>query len=199
MMTIGDLRARPGEPIRRVLARVVRYLRHDGKIRVQGPARVISRENGREVIYEPARHVFPGAFRVTVAAPGRLRIGEGLVSGIVPTIKGLRIDGLDESGKETDEGPPELEVENEKEVGRTYVVIAAQVDSSNRLTTSAAAVEILHLQELPPELRDEEGRLLRIVAVLRWSGARVESVRQVVWFDQEVYGVDGKARYRAAA
>jgi hypothetical protein len=56
----------------------------------------------------------------------------------------------------------------------------------------------VHLDELPPGMR-EEGRVARLVAVLYWSGERIRSVRQVVWYDQEVYPAGGKARMRAAA
>lgn len=201
MLTIDDLKARPGEPIRRRLARVVRYLRMDGQIRVQEPARVISRMHGREVIFEPPTVTFPGSFAVTLRG-GEVEIGEGLVSGVVPTIEGRRIDGKDADGEDDPQGKPRLRIEAPESGTTSYVVLSAMASVNGELAQSDDAVEVRHLTELPPKMKDAEGRLVRIVAVLTWTTERrptVRRVRQVVWYDQEVYRVDGEARWRAAA
>jgi hypothetical protein len=201
MLTIDDLKARPGEPIRRRLARVVRYLRMDGQIRIQAPARVISKMHGREVVFEPPTVVFPGAFAVTLQG-GEVEVGEGLVSGTVPTIEGRRIDGKDAEGKEDEGGKPRLPIEAPESGTTSYVVLSAMAGADGRLADSAGAVEVRHLAELPPKMKDAEGRLVRIVAVLTWTTERrpsVRRIRQVLWYDQEIYRVDGEARWRAAA
>lgn len=199
-MTTRDLYAKEGESIRTVLSRTVRYLRQEGRVSVTGPARIIRRISGTEVVYDPDPVTFPGSFPVRVTGALTVEIGEGLVSGLVPTIAGRRIDGLDEEGEEDPEGIPELTLEAPESGRRTWIVMAAQVDDEGQVREeSAGAVEILHLTELPPRMMDEDGRPLRIVAAVAWKGGRVERVRQVVWYDQEVYRVDGVARYRAAA
>lgn len=204
MMRIRDLEAEEGEPIRTVLRRVVRFFREDATIEVQGPARIVRTARGRRVIYEPSPQIFPGSFLVAVRGARELAIGEGLVGGLVPYLDGRRLDGRDEEGELLPEGPPTMRLEVPEDVDRTYVLLWArhnesgEVDETIEQDSGDPAAYLEHVTELPPGLRAAD-RVARLVAVIDWRGNAIRQVRQVVWYDQEVYSAGGIARMRAAA
>jgi hypothetical protein len=43
-----------------------------------------------------------------------------------------------------------------------------------------------------------DDRVARLVAVVYWRSEQILKLRQVVWYDQEVWPAGGKARMRAA-
>lgn len=198
-----------GTSIRTALAKFARRVRLDSRLTVQGPARIRQTAEGRQVIYEPPSAIFPGSFRVSRVAPSEVTIGDGLVSGLVPRLDGTRIDGLDEEGEPLDDGRPRLKCDGPGPDGRSYVVLAASTTESGDIDPdpdgdAGAPLEVEHLAELPPGLRDPDtGRIYRILAALEWGGQsraqRISRVRQIVWYDQEVYAVDEIPRFRAAS
>ena len=204
MKSPRDFHAREGQPIIPVLRRFVRYVLRDARVTITGDARIMKTEQGRRVIYDPAPQSFPGSFRLALPGGNRIRVGEGLVSGLVPYLDGRRIDGLDEEGEPDPKGVPTLLCEAPETGDRTYVVLYArhteegEVDETIVQDSADPAVVIVHLEELPPGMR-EEGRVARLLAVLYWQGEQIRSVRQVAWFDQEIFPSGGKARMRAAA
>jgi hypothetical protein len=204
MKSPRDFHAREGQPIIPVLRRFVRYVLRDARVTITGDARIMKTEQGRRVIYDPAPQSFPGSFRIALPGGNRIRVGEGLVSGLVPYLDGRRIDGLDEEGEPDPKGVPTLLCEPFEDKDRSYVVLFAshteegEVDETIVQDSGDPAVVIVHLEELPPGMR-EEGRVARLLAVLYWQGEQIRSVRQVAWFDQEIFPSGGKARMRAAA
>lgn len=201
----SDFLAQDEQAVAPLLYRFARFVIREVRVRVQGPARQIRTATGKTIIYEPEPQVFPGSFKVRLVGAREVVIGPGLVSGTVPKIKEVRIDGLDEDGKELPEGPPRLTVSPPAGGRRSWVVLMAKTDADGELDAKAEVpVEVRSLIELPRNLRDEgEGTVMRIVAEISWTGAetsaRITAVRQVVWYDQEVYQVGGKARWRAAS
>jgi hypothetical protein len=192
-MTPTDYEVRDGQPIRPALARFARHVLTSTRVSVEGPARISrSVDGGTKVIFSPPPVSFPGSFQVQTRGAKEVEIGDGLASGLVPTIEEVRIDGLDEEGEPLREGRPRLRCSGPGADGRSYVVLASAAEE-----TTPSAVE--HLTLLPAGLLDELGRALRIVAVLYWREERIERVRQVVWYDQEVVQIEGRPRWRAAA
>jgi hypothetical protein len=59
--------------------------------------------------------------------------------------------------------------------------------------------EIEHEDDGLPKGMNGDGIVWRLVAVLYWKNGDIEKIRQVVWYDQEVWPTGGKARLRAAA
>jgi hypothetical protein len=196
--------AQEGQEIAPLLARFARFVKRDSVITITGGARVMKTAQGRRVIYDPAPQTFPGAFKVRQLGGNRVEVSDGLVSGLVPYLDGRRLDGLDEEGEPLPEGRPSLLCEAPKTGDRTYVVLYArhtdegEVDDTIEQDSGDPGAVIVHLEELPPGMR-EEGRVARLVAVLYWQGGQVRQVRQVVWYDQEVFPSGGKARMRAAS
>jgi hypothetical protein len=202
-MNPRDFYADVREPVQPVLRRFVRYVLRDAKISVQGPARVISTRMGKQVIYEPPRQVFPGSFQARKAGVTFLEISDGLVGGLVPYLDGRPLDGLDKDGEPLPEGKPRLECKPPEQGDRSYVLLWARHDGRGELDDSLAliyepAAVIEHETELPPGMR-EEGRVARLVAVVYWQGGQIIRLRQVLWYDQEVFPSGGKARMRAAS
>jgi hypothetical protein len=199
-----DFLAAEGEAIPPLLRRFARYVLRDAKVVVSGEARVMKGRYGRRVLYEPTPQTFPGSFKVSLPGGNRVAIGDGLVSGLVPYLDGRRIDGLDAEGQPDPQGKPTLLCDPPESGDRSYLVLYArhteegEVDDTIAQDSGDPGAVIVHLDELPPGMR-EEGRVARLVAVLYWSGERVRSVRQVVWYDQEVFAAGGKARMRSAA
>jgi hypothetical protein len=202
-MSPRDFHAEEGAPIAPALRRFARYVLRDAAVTISGGARVMKTERGRRVVYEPVAEGFPGSFLVRILGSTELGIGEGLVSGLVPYLAGKRLDGLDDEGAPLPEGKPTLICEAPETADRSYVVLWCRHDASGEVGESIEqdsgepGAEIVHLEELPAGMR-EEGRVARLVAVLYWRGGRLYTVRQVVWYDQEVYPSGGKARMRAA-
>lgn len=199
-MSPRDFQVDESDEIIPVLRRFVRYVVRD-KVTITGEARIDKTARGRRVIYEPRPQVFPGSFRVILAGL-RLSIGEGLVSGVVPTLDGRRIDGLDADGVADPQGKPDIAIAPPKTGERSYVVLWARHDADGEIAVadspgslSSASIEVL--DELPEGMREQD-RVARLVCVLEWRGGQVRSVRQVVWYDQEVFQSGGKARMRAA-
>jgi hypothetical protein len=191
-MTPTDYEVREGEPIAPALARFARHVMAATRVTVEGPARISrSEDGGTTVVYSPPPVSFPGSFRVRTAGDREVTVGEGLASGLVPTIGGDRIDGLDDEGAPLPEGKPRLRCSGPGPDGRSYVVLASAAEE-----TEPSRVE--HLTLLPDGLLDEMGRALRIVAVLYWREERIARVRQVVWYDQEVVEIGGRPRWRSA-
>jgi len=202
-MKPADFHAAEGEPIAPLLKRFSRFVLRESRVRVEGPARVHRTASGKRVVYEPPRVIFPGSFRVRVEGSRRVIVGEGLVAGLVPFLDGRRLDGLDDEGEPDPAGVPRLDCDGPGPEGRSWVLLLATATEKGDLDVEAEApVEVVHRKEIPEGMR-EEGRLVRLVAALRWRGegesATIQSVRQIVWYDQEIYSVDGEARWRAAA
>ena len=205
-----DFYAEEGQPIIPVLNRFARFIRQDSTISISGEARVMKMAKGRRVIYEPSPQSFPGSFKVTAGAGNRITVGEGLVSGLVPYMDGRRIDGLTEKGGPDPQGKPSLLLEAPDSWDRSYLLMLARASEDGDIASGLAVgsgqsaegggpiIEIVHREELPGGMR-EEGRVARLVAVIYWGAGRIRSVRQVVWFDQEVFAAGGKARFRASA
>ena len=195
--------AEEGKPIIPVLNRFSRFVKRESKLTVTGGARVMKTAAGRRVIYEPTPQTFPGSFRVSLPRSRWIAVSEGLVSGLVPYMDGRRIDGLTEKKTPHEEGKPNLLL-TPPELGgdRSYVILFARVTADGEIgedgTTTDPIAEIVHRYELPAGMR-EEGKVARLIAVIYWQGEQVTSVRQVVWYDQEVFPSGDKARMRAAS
>jgi hypothetical protein len=204
-MNPADYQVPDGAPIRPALARFARIVLSEARLRIQGPARIRRTAMGRIVVYEPPPPRFPGSFRVRRRGERSVTVGDGLASGLVPRIDGIRIDGLDDEGEPVDGldgGRPELECEGPGPDGRSYVALAAVPGDLGEIDPEAP-LEIVHVAELPPRLRDEAGRVLRLLASVEWAGRpgarRIARIRQIVWYDQELYLAEGEPRWRAAS
>lgn len=200
-MNPKDFYADEGQGIIPLLNRFARFIRQDSTISISGEARVMKMAKGRRVIYEPAPQTFPGSFKVTPGAGNRITVGEGLVSGLVPYMDGRRIDGLTEEGEPDPQGKPTLLLEAPLSWDRSYVMLLVNVDAAGEIaeqSPDSPVAEIVHREELPAGMV-EEGRPARLVAVIYWGAGRIRSVRQVVWYDQEVVPAGGRARFRASA
>ena len=199
-----DFYAEDEQGIIPTLNRFARFVKVDATISISGDARVVKTVKGRRVIYEPSPQTFPGSFRVSLPGGNRITVGEGLVSGLVPYMDGRRIDGLLADGEPDPEGKPSLLLEAPDSWDRSYVMLLARVTGENEIeevknqTPDDPIVEIVHREELPGGMV-ESGRVARLVAVIYWGAGRIRSVRQVVWYDQEVVPAGGKARMRAAS
>jgi len=202
-MSPRDFYAEDGEPVEPALRRFVRYVLRESRVTVQGPARVLSTRMGKQVIYEPTPEVFPGSFQVRKIGGTTLSISEGLVGGLVPYLDEVRLDGLDEKGEPLTKGKPVLECTAPETGDRTYVLLwarhtdAGDVDETIPQDSGDPAAYLVHAEELPPGMRADD-RVARLVAVVYWRSEQILKLRQVVWYDQEVWPAGGKARMRAA-
>jgi hypothetical protein len=202
MIRPSDFKAEEGQPIAPLLYRFANFVIRESRIRVMGPARIDRTSIGKKVVYEPPPQLFPGSFAVRLTGSQSLLIGAGLVSGLVPVIAGVRIDGLDADGEPLPEGIPVLTIRPPVSGSRSWVMLQATVNPDGELQTESATapIELVHRDTIPVRVfADLAGQTHRLVAALEWRGTSVTRVRQIVWYDQEVYAVDGKARFRAAA
>ena len=205
-MKARDFRAEEGQPIAPLLYRFARLVIGEARVRIQGPARVHKTADGKKVVYEPEPQTFPGSFLHRLTGPREIAIGEGLVSGLVPTVDGVRLDGLDDDGEPLPAGPPRLPCSPPLTGSRSWVVLitTASTDTGEIVEEAEAPVRLEHRLELPRGMWEEsKNEIWRIVAAVAWRGegeaARIERVRQVVWYDQEVYRTGSRPRYRAAS
>jgi hypothetical protein len=213
-MNPDDFHAEDGELVVPALKSFSRFIFSQTNVTIQGPARVISTTRGRQVIFEPETVVFPGSFQVSKVGSTRISVSEGRVNGLVPYMGtsldgGLgrrRIDGLDDEGNPHPAGKPVLECKEPNTGDRTFVLLYAQHNESGDLAESMMVQntenppsEILHQHVGLPKGMSDDGNLWRLVAVLYWKNGNIEKIRQVVWYDQEVWPTGGKARLRAAA
>jgi hypothetical protein len=203
-MNPKDFHAEDGELVAPALKSFSRFIFSQTNVTIQGPARVISTTRGKQVIFEPEAEIFPGSFQVSKVGPKTLSVSEGLVGGLVPYLEEVRLDGLDEKGEPLPEGKPVLECTAPETGGRTYVLLwarhtdAGDADETIPQDSGDPAAYLVHAEELPPGMRADD-RVARLVAVLYWNKGQIEKIRQVVWYDQEVWPSGGKARLRAAA
>jgi hypothetical protein len=207
-MNPKDFHAEDGELVVPALKSFSRFIFSQTNVTIQGPAQVISTTRGKQVIFEPETVVFPGSFQVSKVGPKTISVSEGRVNGLVPYMgfPRRRIDGLDDEGNPHPEGKPVLECKEPKTGDRTFVLLYAQHNESGDLdesmmlqNTENPPSEILHEHVGLPKGMSDDGILWRLVAVLYWNKGQIEKIRQVVWYDQEVWPTGGKARLRAAA
>jgi hypothetical protein len=208
-MNPDDFHAQDGELVVPALKSFSRFVFSQTNVTIQGPAQVISTTRGKQVIFEPETVVFPGSFQVRKVGPTTLSVSEGRVNGLVPYMGPTwrRIDGLDDEGNPHPEGKPVLECREPETGDRTFVLLWAQHNESGDLDESMMVQDaknppsdIAHYTdpELPEGMRGK-GFVARLVAVLYWNKGQIEKIRQVVWYDQEIWPSGGKARLRAAA
>ena len=189
-----------------------RFVFSQTNVTIQGPAQVISTTRGKQVIFEPETVVFPGSFQVRKVGPKTISVGEGRCNGLVPymgqgSYSGMRrIDGLDENGDPHPEGKPILICREPVTGDRTYLVLWAQHNESGDVDEAMMvqskenpASYIENINYGVPEGMRGEVLVARLLAVLYWKNGNIEKIRQVVWYDQEVWPSGGKARMRAAA
>jgi hypothetical protein len=214
-MNPDDFHAEDGELVVPALKSFSRFIFSQTNVTIQGPARVISTTRGRQVIFEPETVVFPGSFQVSKVGPKTISVSEGRVNGLVAYMGNefqgspggrRRIDGLDDNGDPHPEGKPVLECREPETGDRTYLVLYVQHNESGDLDESLMVQnkenplgEILHEDDGLPKGQNGDGIVWRLVAVLYWKNGNIEKIRQVVWYDQEVWPTGGKARLRAAA
>jgi hypothetical protein len=207
-MNPKDFHAEDGELVVPALKSFSRFIFSQTNVTIQGPAQVISTTRGKQVIFEPETVVFPGSFQVSKVGPKTISVSEGRVNGLVPYMgfPRRRIDGLDDEGNPHPEGKPVLECKEPKTGDRTFVLLYAQHNESGDLdesmmvqNTENPPSEILHEHVGLPKGMSDDGILWRLVAVLYWRNGNIEKIRQVVWYDQEIWQSGGKARLRAAA
>jgi hypothetical protein len=214
-MNPDDFHAQDGELVVPALKSFSRFIFSQTNVTIQGPARVISTTRGRQVIFEPETVVFPGSFQVSKVGPKTISVSEGRVNGLVPYMGSAfqgspggrrRIDGLDDNGDPHPEGKPILICREPVTGDRTYLVLWAQHNESGDVDESIMvqsaenpASDIQDLDDGLPEGMRGDGFVARLLAVLYWKNGDIEKIRQVVWYDQEVWPSGGKARLRAAA
>lgn len=219
-MNPDDFHAQDGELVVPALKSFSRFVFSQTNVTIQGPAQVISTTRGKQVIFEPEKVVFPGSFQVRKVGPKTISVGEGRCNGLVPymgdpvmggfgLVQGSgprRIDGLEDNGDPHPEGKPVLECSEPVTGDRTFLVLWAQHNESGDLDESMMVQDQENLpsriedfnDHLPEGMRGE-GFVARLLAVLYWKNGNIEKIRQVVWYDQEVWPSGGKARMRAAA
>ena len=214
-MNPDDFHAQDGELVVPALKSFSRFVFSQTNVTIQGPAQVISTTRGKQVIFQPETVVFPGSFQVRKVGPKTISVGEGRCNGLVPymgeglleSASGLRrIDGLDDNGDPHPEGKPVLKCTEPVTGDRTFLVLWAQHNESGDVDEAMMvqskenpASDIEHLNDGLPEGMRGEGFVARLLAVLYWKNGNIEKIRQVVWYDQEVWPSGGKARMRAAA
>jgi hypothetical protein len=214
-MNPDDFHAQDGELVVPALKSFSRFIFSQTNVTIQGPARVISTTRGRQVIFEPETVVFPGSFQVSKVSPKTISVSEGRVNGLVAYMGNefqgsysgrRRIDGLDDNGDPHPEGKPILICREPVTGDRTYLVLYVQHNESGDVDESLMVqnkenplAEILDEDDGLPKGMNGDGMLWRLVAVLYWKNGDIEKIRQVVWYDQEVWPTGGKARLRAAA
>jgi hypothetical protein len=214
-MNPDDFHAEDGELVVPALKSFSRFIFSQTNVTIQGPARVISTTRGKQVIFEPETVVFPGSFQVSKVSPKTISVSEGRVNGLVAYMGNAfqgsysgrrRIDGLDDNGDPHPEGKPILICREPVTGDRTYLVLYVQHNESGDLDESLMVqnkenplAEILDEDDGLPEGMNGDGMVWRLVAVLYWKNGDIEKIRQVVWYDQEVWPSGGKARLRAAA
>jgi hypothetical protein len=195
------LEADRGERVRVVLARVRRFLETEEPPRVDPGARVIERGAGQEVVYDEKPSLPQAAFRVLLVDRDRITIAPGLVNNVVPVVydevrkKKIRLDGLDEEGEPVEGGPPRMKL-TPHEDSRSYVVLRA-LEATRALPNPAAGFVDIHeydhkeFTRLSQRTEDALNAFrLRVVAVIDWNRRQVVSIRQAVWFDQELMDLD---------
>jgi hypothetical protein len=210
-MTIAELQTKTGESTRSMLSRYIRYLRRLSNLTIRGDCKVIARTLGTEVVYDAIRETLGGSFAVTKVGAIDVVIGDGLIDGLVPAA----IDGRDADGKVAQDRRV-YRVENLNAPGynqRMYLyieerhtpeAIAENPDLAPKRFRISSAVqkpgEWNALRKLRIETKDpEQLGIVRLLAVIDYEEDEISDIHQVLWFDQEIYEIDGERRFRSAS
>lgn len=170
-------------------------MRHDDMTQ-SGPVRLHRSREGLAVVADLPRPSFAGAFRVRQSGAASVRVGLGTIEQIIPTLRGVPLDGKDAKGN--DVRVPDLELdEGPNDELRSWVFLQVRVYPESGLLMGVDAGEddapqVVHGNDLKARYQngfsrdDGEGRGWLPLAMLVWGEDErtVQRVIQNVYFHQ---------------
>ncbi len=157
-----------------------------------GGVRVHASEKGLGVIADITPPGYVGAFSVSVAGGAAVRVGIGTVEQLVPRLRGVSIDGLDDRGEMVDVPDLDCSREGPNDELRSWVFLRVKVSlESGEMVGDKDAAVIVHGNNLEARYRrgfsldDGEGFGYLPLAMLMWQDeATLKRVIRNVYFPQ---------------
>ena len=180
-MNVKELEVAVGAPIRPAWQRLRAWVRSLPEVPVtSGNVRVHRSPGQTSVVAETQPALFKGAFAVRIRAQ-QATMGDGLLNGMVPTINGTPMDGVDASGTQ---GPrPVLDLSSGPNARlRSWIALQVRVTDAGEIDPNdPTAVQIIHTNDLTAT---KDG--LHALAMLVWTDpSAINRVRQIVYFNQQ--------------
>jgi hypothetical protein len=177
MDDLESLKARPGERVAPKWEGLIRYLRRITQLRAGRDVRLKTGPDGTSVIADQRGALFVPHFKVSLQAQ-LARVGAGLISGRMPLVSGVRLDGKSTDGKD-DKTVPGLPLTGGPDAAlRSWVVVTVRVDLATGLLAEAEeALGIAHRNDVLARLAngycvDEGGVGFYPLALLIWRDKR---------------------------
>jgi hypothetical protein len=201
MEDLESLKARPGERVAPKWDALIRYLRRITQLRAGRDVRLKTGPDGTSIVADAPGALFVPHFKVSLQ--GQLaRVNPGLISGRMPLVSGVRLDGKTVDGK-LDKPVPGLPLTGGPTADlRSWVVVTVRVDPATGLLAEAEeSLGIAHRNDVLVRLAngycvDESGAGFYPLALLIWRDKRtVMRVHQNTMHDLQhafVRGVGGR-------
>jgi len=187
---LENLRAKPGELIAPKWEQLLRYLRRLTQLRRGNGVRIKAGPDGTSVVSDARAVRFVPHFAVRIGRADEVHVRLGLVNGQVPTLDGVRIDGLTEDGQPSPKPVPALSIkEGADDSLRSWVCIVVQIDPATGEWIEKEPLKIEHRADVPARLRngysmDEKGTGIYPLALLVWRDRKtLGRIHQVTMHD----------------
>lgn len=171
-MNLNDLRVRRGDPIQPAWQRLLKWAAGTKLIAGRG-VRLSVTPQGTLVTADVRNRPWDHPWKVAVSDK-TASIRPGLLNNLMPTIKGVALDGKDAKA------PPTLKIAGgPDEELRSWVMLQVTMDADGRIPPKAKdAITLIHVNQLEPELPVTTG--LQPLALLQWDeSGSVKSVFQI--------------------
>lgn len=178
-----ELQAKRGDWILPYWRALLAYIERTAKIERGPGVRFNNLPGGGIYIYADDNfNPWSSPFKVTVTGT-RARIREGAVNAVTPTLGGVRINGLDESGESV--AVPSLELEPPGNGRRSFIALRLSLSTPDIPEDDLEAATIVHIEERPNLFTQggsafEDGVALYPLAALYWKGKSVSRSFQIV-------------------
>jgi hypothetical protein len=174
MDDLESLKAKPGERVAPKWEALIRYLRRLTQLRAGRDVRLKSGPDGTSIIADKRGSLFVPHFKVSLQAQ-LARVGPGLISGRMPLVSGIRLDGKTVDGK-SDKPVPGLPLTGGPSADlRSWVVVTVRVNpETGQLVEAEEALGLAHRNDVLERLAngycvDERGAGFYPLAMLVWS------------------------------
>jgi hypothetical protein len=179
MITLEELRARPGESIAQKVRLIFRYLEQQvaafQKMTGPGLLRDVTADGFYFRAIPQEAPGFKGAFQVQESGDGGFRVGFGLIDEKEPTIFGVKVSDASNPSKAFDGGAGEGL--------RSWVCVEARFKDG--VPDAKEPYPVTHRPSLELDIYDDEMTGVLPLAMVQWrEGGGIERIWQIVYFDQ---------------
>ena len=186
-MNVKELEVAVGAPIRPAWQRLRAWVRSLPEVPVtSGNVRVHRSPGQTSVVAETQPALFKGAFAVRISGL-QATLGDGLLNGLVPTINGKPMDGVDASGAQG--ARPVLDLASGPNARlRSWIALKVTGSDTGEIDPNdPTAVQVIHTNDLQPGTGNQApGTGLHALAMLVWTDqSAINRVRQIVYFSQQ--------------